>query len=147
MNILRKFSIQNRVISLVGFLLICMIALSLDNLSSLYSSILNSKKQTTRLQIDSAYSVVNYFYELANSSDMTPQQAQSQALKVIASMRYDGNYFFISHSSGVNIMHAAKPSLAGKKLIALKDPNGVPITKNIIDAAVKNEGGGGVRLL
>lgn len=142
MNFLRKFSIQNRVIALVGFLLICMIALSLDNLSNLYSSILNSKKQTTRLQVDSAYNAVNYFYKLSESGQVTLNEAQNRALKAIASMRYDGNYFFITDSSGVNIMHGAKPSLVGKNLSGLKDPNGVWIVKDILKVAIENSQGG-----
>lgn len=141
MNFLRRFSIRTRMTALVLFFLASMLGISADSLHSLHSSILQSKKETIRLQTDSAYHIIKEFYELSKKGKMDKEQAQKLAKQTVASMRYDGNYFFLSYPNGVSIMHAAKPSLAGNDLTGLKDPNGVLITKEFIRAATETEKG------
>jgi len=50
-------------------------------------------------------------------------------------------YPFIYRLDGVNVAHGARPSLVGKKLLNLKDPDGVPLIRQMIDVA-KEKGSG-----
>ncbi len=141
MNILRRFSIKSRMLGLVIFFLLSMLAVSVYSLYSLYEATIDSKKEGIRLQVDSAYHILQHFYQQAKQGKIDKQTAQAMAKESLANMRFDGNYFFLSYPNGVSIMHAAKPSLAGKNLMALKDPNGVWITKVFIQAAMKHKKG------
>jgi len=58
-------------------------------------------------------------------SDVTSKM-QKEALKSVSEMRYGkGGYFWINDTTPKMIMHPIKPSLNGKDLSKLKDPNGV----------------------
>lgn len=142
MSFLRRLSIRARVVALVFICLTGIIAISADSLHRLNSSILDAKKESVRLQTDSAYSIVKELYELSEKGKMNTQQAQALAKQTLASMRYDGNYFFISHITGVNVMHPIKPRFYGENLSGLKDPNGVALVQDILSVAQNDEKGG-----
>lgn len=142
MNFLRRFSIRTRIAALVILCLASIIGVSADRLYSLNSSILHAKKETIRLQTDSAYSIVKELYELSEQGKMDTQQAQKLAKQTLASMRYDGNYFYISDVNGFSVMHPIKSSFDGADLSGLKDPNGVALVQDIIKVAKNNEKGG-----
>jgi len=75
-------------------------------------------------------------------SDVT-KDIQKEALDAISKMRYgkDG-YFWINDSDHKVIMHPIKPSLDGKSMYDLKDPNGKYLFRAIVKAAnAKPEGG------
>ena len=71
------------------------------------------------------------------------EKIQEEALKVISDMKYgkDG-YFWINDSKQIIKMHATSPSLAGKDMTEIKDPNGLYLFQEIVKtASAKNEGG------
>ena len=51
-------------------------------------------------------------------------------------------YFWINNSNHVVMAHGSKPSLAGKNLVDLKDPNGKYIYREIVKVANANKDGG-----
>lgn len=50
-------------------------------------------------------------------------------------------YPFIYRLNGVNVAHGARPALVGKNLLNLKDPDGVPLIRQMVDVA-NGEGAG-----
>jgi cytochrome c len=50
-------------------------------------------------------------------------------------------YIFVYDMSGKNLAHGANPKLVGKDLIGLKDPDGKPLVKMLVDMA-KDKGQG-----
>ena len=42
-------------------------------------------------------------------------------------------YPFIYDFNGINVAHGARPALVGKNLINLKDPDGVPLIRQMVD--------------
>lgn len=68
MNFLRRFSIRTRIAALVILCLASIIGVSADRLYRLNSSILHAKKETIRLQTDSAYSIVKSFMHCLNKA-------------------------------------------------------------------------------
>jgi signal transduction histidine kinase/serine phosphatase RsbU (regulator of sigma subunit) len=59
----------------------------------------------------------------------------------ISQIRFgEDGYLFIDDWDGVILMHPLKPQIVGKNLIGLKDPNGVLVIKELIDASKKPNG-------
>ena len=73
---------------------------------------------------------------------LTRQQAQSQAIASIRSLRYDDtNYFWINNYQPAMVMHPIKPALEGKDLTNNKDPDGTPLFVEMV-SVVKQSGEG-----
>jgi methyl-accepting chemotaxis protein len=71
---------------------------------------------------------------------------KKEALDSISNMRYGkSGYFWINDSNHVVKMHPIKPSLAGKSLYDLKDPDGVYLYRDIVKTANKDPQGGLVK--
>ena len=77
-------------------------------------------------------------------SDVTSKM-KAEALKTISEMRFgDSGYFWINDTSPKMIMHPIKPTLDGKDLSNVKDPNGVYLFNEMANVA-KTKGEGVVR--
>ncbi len=72
----------------------------------------------------------------------SPDDAQLEAAKaVIRAMKFsDDGYMFVYDLQGVNIVHGSNAALEGRNLIDLKDPDGVLLIRELIDAAKKGGG-------
>ena len=67
------------------------------------------------------------------------KEFQKRAKEVIANLRYDNGkgYFWINDFTPKMIMHPIKPSLNGKELSNVKDPNGKYLFKEMVEVASK----------
>ncbi len=77
--------------------------------------------------------------------DDVTSRLQEEAYKAIADMRYgkDGSgYFWINDSNHVVKMHPIKPSLNGKNMYDLQDPNGKYLYREIVKIANEKAEGG-----
>jgi len=107
-------------------------------------------KETVRMEYgDQVKAVVNQavsVFEAASSNEEAGdlESRQQSAIKIIEKMRWgkDGKgYFWIQDTDGLMVLHPIKPSLNGKKLLGLKDPDGKLFFKEMDDIA-KREGAG-----
>ncbi|QBG36377.1 methyl-accepting chemotaxis protein [Litorilituus sediminis] len=136
MNFLRKYTIQQRLAMLVGFIILALIAIDSFTLSDGYRSLLNQKKTTTNELVDTAYSVIEHHYKLQQEGTLSKDQAQQRALEVIKSLRYDSNnYFWVNDYQPTMIMHPIKPALDGKDLTGIKDPDGTQLFVEFVKVA------------
>ena len=77
-------------------------------------------------------------------SDVT-QKMKSEALKTISQMRFGKEgYFWINDMTPKMIMHPIKPSLNGKDISGVKDPNGIYLFNEMVEI-VKEKGEGVVK--
>ncbi|MDP5150646.1 methyl-accepting chemotaxis protein [Rheinheimera baltica] len=74
--------------------------------------------------------------------ESTPDAEQLDAAKsVIRSMKFsDDGYMFVYDLNGINIVHGSNAALEGRNLIDLKDPNGVLLIRELINAGKKGGG-------
>ncbi|QQS35457.1 MAG: cache domain-containing protein [Ignavibacteriales bacterium] len=85
----------------------------------------NDKIDATKKIVESAYSIMVDYDSKVSTGELTRDEAQSQAMSRIKSMRYGNNdYFWINDLGPKMIMHPFKPELDGKDLSGNKDPNG-----------------------
>jgi methyl-accepting chemotaxis protein len=92
--------------------------------------------------VDQAISV---FEAVSGDDGLGDEESRKQAaIKIIEKMRWgkDGKgYFWLQDTNGDMVLHPIKPSLNGKNLMGLKDPDGKLFFKEMDDIA-KKEGGG-----
>jgi methyl-accepting chemotaxis protein len=127
MNIF-KLNIQWK-ICLVGILVIAaflgvMFGWVLPNIQN---SLLNEKKTQIHDQVNTAWSVLDFYYGMEKSGAMTKEAAQKEAIKAVSSLRYGPelkDYFFITDHAPILIGHPFKPDLLNTNVSNFKDPNG-----------------------
>ncbi|NRA55587.1 MAG: methyl-accepting chemotaxis protein [Gammaproteobacteria bacterium] len=142
MNILRKFSIQQRLAIMVALIILGLILQSSSNLYSQYQSLNGQQYEKVKQLVQNSHSILNHFYQLQQQGKLTEQAAKEKALLVIQDIRYDKtNYFWINNDEPRVIMHPIKPSLNGKSVANVKDPDGVAIFVEMVKV-VRAEGEG-----
>ena len=109
----------------------------------LYENTLESYKTEVKSEVQSAVSIVAYYYDLSKSGKLSELTAQRQALEALRNLRYgdDGSgYFWVDGTDYTLIMHPILPDQEGTNRYDLTDQNGVKIIQNIMKSA---EDGGG----
>ena len=139
---LRRFTIFQRLSILVGIVIFGLIVLSISSLSNQYQALKNEQYLKTKNVVETAYSTIKHYAALEQNQTLTRQQAQSQAIASIRSLRYDDtNYFWINNYQPAMVMHPIKPALEGKDLTNNKDPDGTPLFVEMV-SVVKQSGEG-----
>ena len=104
-------------VSLVGLLLVSVVALFLEK-----SSMLDDRKVKTRHLVESAHTLVQHYQAQEASGAMDKASAQAAAMQAVKALRYEGKDYFWIHDLGTPVptmlMHPTVPSLNGKVLDA-----------------------------
>jgi methyl-accepting chemotaxis protein len=104
--------------------------------------IYQGKYLKTRHVVETVFGVIEYFADQVEKNKLGQEQAETMALDVIKSLRYDGTqYFWINDLHPNVIMHPIKPSLDGKDVSAVKDPKGKKLFISFVDVC-KEKGEG-----
>jgi len=123
-GILRNFSIQNRLYSIVLLLVTALLALQLYGLNGTKVAMLEDKHIATQNVVEAAYSLLEHYYEQEKSGGLTTEVAQKMAASAIEAIRYgDNDYFWINNYDVEMVMHPIKPELNGNNLSEISDPN------------------------
>jgi methyl-accepting chemotaxis protein len=143
----RNLKIKVRLQLILGIILLSFILFISIILSQFKSSLLEQKYALTKSVVESAYSVLVHFQKQASDGELSKENAQKLARAAIKALRYqNNNYFWLNDYSPKMIMHPFKPSLDGKDLSGVKDPNGTFLFNEFIKV-VKNNGAGFVPYL
>lgn len=140
---MKKLSIGMRLITLSALFFVGILALS-GSFLYLSSQMLNEQRQAELVSlVDGAVAQVNAQYQLSQSGEITAEEAQATAMRIISDIRYrDSEYFFIHDMDGIMVMHAVSPNLNGQNLLGLADPDGTLFFQEFITAAQSPEGRG-----
>lgn len=89
----------------------------------------NAIEDQTKIKLqnvtDVPYSLMETYYQQAQSGVLTEEEAKERVKEIVRSVRYYGEeYFWINDYNKVVIEHAVKPELNGQDLAELADPNG-----------------------
>ncbi len=138
----RNLSVNIKINSIVIIALIALAFVSIVSILDEKSSIMHDKQEKVRESVQTVTSLVNSYIEKEKKGELTQQQAQSEALNALNKIRYaDGNYFFVMDEKVNLIMHPTKPTLNGKNVADMKDPNGVALFIEMANIAkAKGEG-------
>ncbi|MEZ5871098.1 MAG: cache domain-containing protein [Nitratireductor sp.] len=107
--------------------------LSQAQVSAVKAMILRSKETELRNYVTLARTAIEPFY---SSSWSTTPLAKRQVTDIINRMTFgqDG-YFYVYEENGTNLVHPRLPELVGGNWIDLKDPNGQPVIRDLIENA------------
>lgn len=108
----------------------------------LYDVTLDSYKSVSSSEVQSAISITENYYELAQSGELPEAEAQKKAMEVIRSIRYgddNSGYLWIDGTDYTLLMHPILPDQEGNNRYELTDQNDVKIIQEIMKVA--KEGG------
>lgn len=91
-------------------------------------SMYEDRQIAVRSTVDVASTLISHYYSLYEKNQLSEEEAKSQALRAVYSLRYSGvEYFWINDLDARMLMHPMKPELDGQDLSGMKDPNGVAV--------------------
>jgi methyl-accepting chemotaxis protein len=107
------------------------------------TNLYEQKKADIRHVVEAGASLLASLERRVAAGEMTREQAQAEARKLLSAIRYEGNeYIFALDYNHVMTVHPTKPERVGKNLVDEKDPNGKFYIREFI--TVGKAGGGHV---
>lgn len=98
--------------------------------------------RTIKLEVQTAYSLVQDTYNRQQKGELTPDEAKKTAADLVRNLRYDKeNYFWIDTTDGVNVVLLGRTASEGKSRFDSKDSNGKLFVQELI--AKGSQAGGG----
>lgn len=120
---IRHWPVGRKLALLIGLLLSTLTLIELNSLYRLYDELLSARKAQVQEQVESAHSLLNFYYQ--QIPELGEEKAKEQAMSAIASLRYGKNgYFWINDMNHKLVMHPIKKKLAGKDMTNSKDASG-----------------------
>lgn len=140
--ILQNFKVVQKLLVLIIGALISIVAITGVYLYFHKQVMLEDRMTKTRHLVESAYGVLDYYYEKTKSGGLTEAEAQNQAMRVVEGMRYEEkDYFWINDMQPVMIMHPYVKKLEGTDISGFEDPNGKRLFVEFVNV-VKAKGAG-----
>jgi methyl-accepting chemotaxis protein len=134
--------IRGKIWSLVGLIVVGLCLMTAQDLASMRRTLLEDRQLAMRQVVESAVSVAAGYDARAKKGEFTEEQAKLLAREALRSVRYGKNdYLFINNYNYSAIMHPLRPDMEGGDQSQLKDPNGVYITRDMVDMARRDGGG------
>ena len=134
--VIGSISVANRLRTLVAFALLGLAAVAGFALSTLNSSLYDSRQDSLQRLVESAHSIVVEHDRLVQQGVLTKEQAQQRAMDALRHVRYEGdNYFWITDTRSQMLMHPFKPKLENTSVAGFEDPNGVRLFAEITKIA------------
>ncbi|WP_307731081.1 methyl-accepting chemotaxis protein [Massilia agilis] len=114
---------------------VCLMVVMIFNLTQTKALRLDERKAQLRNAGDMALSITKEYGDLAQTGAMPEDEAKKQALARIKSLRYGENGYFTVLDSHQVLMHPMKPALVGTDPAAFKDPDGVQVYIDALNAS------------
>lgn len=109
-----------------------------ENLSDYEEETLTATKNRLLNVVQLAKSSVRHFYELEQSGELSPKEAQSQAKEYVADLLFDdGNYLFAYNKDYISIVTPIATRL-GTNFVNQADAKGKLYVKEVVDNSIKD---------
>jgi len=136
-----KLKIKYKLWIIVGISLLCLVLTEFVFLVSLKNELMEEKKSRTRSIVETAYGMIQYYYDSAKDGKMPEQEAQQKAKDLIKTLRYEGaEYFWINDMNRFMVAHPYF-ELEGKDQSDLTDVNGKKIVAAFVEKAKAQKSG------
>ena len=147
MNVLRRFSIFQRLIAVTALVLIIVLGLVTAFAVDYHQSLLDGRSLKTQHLVESGMGVIEHFYALQQNGELTEEQAQAAAASTLQTLRYgDKDYFWIHSNNLIMVMHPFATQLVGNSVADVKDPTGKYLFRDMV-ALVKAQSAGVVNYM
>ncbi|WP_198411316.1 methyl-accepting chemotaxis protein [Marinimicrobium alkaliphilum] len=125
MQLLRQFSISQRLMGLVLLTLIVVVGLLGRFAFSFHTSLLDARAEKVQHMVEAGMDILAHYHAQERAGALTRDEAQSQAATVLGALRYDADdYFWIHTNDLVMVRHPFSPHLDGRSIADIQDPNG-----------------------
>ncbi|MBF0183319.1 MAG: methyl-accepting chemotaxis protein [Magnetococcales bacterium] len=139
---MKKMGLRSQIWLLVAMSMLSLLALSGFTLMAERNGLMEDRRNKTRNLVETAYSLLVYYHDLANKGSMTEEAARLAAREAVKRLRYEEkDYFWINDYRPAMVMHPFKPELDGKDLSGFKDPAGTALFVEMV-RVVKEKGAG-----
>lgn len=138
---IRNITIKARLNSILTVTILCVAAVLAYSLHTTHNAIASTKESVVRLQTETAYSLVQYYYKL-HQNGMPLEEAQQLAKQSVTELRYDTDeYFWINDDDLVMLVHPS-PKVVNTSLKDFKDPSGSYLFRTVLETAHATPSGG-----
>ena len=135
-------SIRAKLFGLVAVAGVALLAIAAASLKANHAQMYDDRVAALRNLVDVVHGLAESYEAEVQRGAMTREQAISEFRKRNAALRFQGaEYFFMQAMDGTMIAHGGNPKLDGRNMQDVKDPNGVPITREILRASQQPGGG------
>ena len=140
-NFAGKLKIKYKLWLIVGISLFSLVLTEFIFLVSLRNDLLEEKKSRTRSVVETAYDMIQYYYNASKDGKMPEQEAQQKAKDLIKTLRYEGTeYFWINDMNRFMVAHPYF-ELEGKDQSGMTDVNGKKIVVAFVEKAKAQKSG------
>jgi methyl-accepting chemotaxis protein len=139
---LKLNSISTRIAAIVALAFACIGGGGAFSYYNLRNNLLEQKELELKHEVETARTLIDSLRQRADKGEFSQEDAQARAIAALRPVRFgEDSYFFIYRTDGVNVLLPPNPKREGANLIDLKDPNGLPFVRGLIDHA---KAGGGL---
>ncbi len=143
---LRNLMISRRLLLILLASVLMLLVLAAMMLQRSYRNLHDGKIEQLSWVVQTAAGVLQQAHQRERAGELTREQAQQQALALLATLRYaEGEYFFVTTLDSLMLMHL-DPKLVGRNLSQLKDSTGVAFVAEMTRTA-REQGSGTVPYL
>ncbi len=136
-----RISLRQRMLIIGIAALLGMLAVGLVSAINQRSHMYEERQEMLKALVESAKTQVDFYAELQKSGQLPEKEAQDRAREALRAMRFQGgNYFFMYTYDGLTILLPPTPEKEGTSRIDVKDVNGVPLIRNLIDTGKSGAG-------
>jgi len=137
---LRSISIRSRLVCLAVSALVVLAVIAVNSVLAERAQMLHDRQAKLTAVIEMAQSLTARYAALADKGEMSKVAAQDAVRQSIHAMRFEGdNYIAIIDTAYNMIEHPVNPALNGKNLADLKDPKGVRMIYEGVEAAKRGK--------
>lgn len=120
-----------------------LVRLNKNEISNFEKVLFDQYDEMIKNEVETSITVLNTYYDFYKAGKLNENQAKEEAKNMVKSLRYDvDGYFWIDTTDGILVAHPMIAKDEGKNRINEKDPNGVEIIKELIQAAKNNTDSG-----
>lgn len=115
------------------------------SVSSIRTERMTGYDESVRFQVQNVITLLDSLYERETAGELTEEQAQTQAKRLVKSLRYGDDskgYFWIDSTGYTLVAHPILPQNEGRNRHELQDQNGVMIIQEIMKVVNESDKGG-----
>ena len=137
---MKNLKISHQLFMLIGALMVAFSAVTYFQIKSASESIYTERYDMLRTQVDTAMSILKIYHAKEVAGELTQEEAQTQAYKLLTDLRYEPNGYFFGLDTGVTMRFHPSAALVGQNKKGFVDKEGNTLFDDII--AVAKTGGG-----
>jgi len=142
MNLLKNVRITFKLAVLVALALLSVLLVAGAALQKTRLTMLEDRQIKTQHVVETAVGVVKHVYARYQAGELSEEQARTEAMELLRSLKYGGNeYFWINSLEPRMIMHPNNRELEGKPLADYTDPEGKRLFVEMADVVRRQQAG------